>query len=74
MSSSSFPSFRLYSQFLLFKIYFLYVVLKGSKYKIEFVCTGMVTDIKLEKSWCYVSCPRCTKKLQRTVSSLRDLQ
>ncbi|CAN6885232.1 unnamed protein product, partial [Brassica oleracea var. botrytis] len=35
--------------FLLFKVYFLYVVLKGSKYKIEFVCTGMVTDIKLEK-------------------------
>ncbi|KAL0686894.1 hypothetical protein Bca4012_086571 [Brassica carinata] len=49
-------------------------LLRGSKYKIEFVCTGMVTDIKLEKSWCYVSCPRCTKKLQRTVSSLRDLQ
>ncbi|RID46425.1 hypothetical protein BRARA_I03085 [Brassica rapa] len=41
---------------------------------IEFVCTGMVTDIKLEKGWCYVSCSRCTKKLQRTVSSLRDLQ
>ncbi|CAN6921558.1 unnamed protein product, partial [Brassica oleracea] len=35
--------------FLLFKVYLLYVVLKGSKYKIEFVCTGMVTDIKLEK-------------------------
>ncbi|KAH0900794.1 hypothetical protein HID58_040297 [Brassica napus] len=25
-------------------------LLRGSKYKIEFVCTGMVTDIKLEKS------------------------
>ncbi|KAG5376523.1 hypothetical protein IGI04_041119 [Brassica rapa subsp. trilocularis] len=41
---------------------------------IELVCTGMVTDINMEKDWCYVSCSRCTKKLQRTVSSLRDLQ
>lgn len=30
--------------------------------EIEFVCTGKVTEIKMDKGWCYVSCSRCTKK------------
>ncbi|WZZ53934.1 hypothetical protein YC2023_054041 [Brassica napus] len=28
-----------------------------------------VTGFNMDKGWCYVSCSRCTKKLQRTVSS-----
>ncbi|KAF8096726.1 hypothetical protein N665_0303s0049 [Sinapis alba] len=36
---------------------------------IEFVCTGKVTGIRLDRGWCYVSCSSCSKKLQRTVSS-----
>ncbi|KAF3601106.1 hypothetical protein F2Q69_00038125 [Brassica cretica] len=31
--------------------------------EIDFVCTGRVTGIKMEKEWCYVSCSNCDKKL-----------
>ncbi|KAH0926283.1 hypothetical protein HID58_018539 [Brassica napus] len=37
--------------------------------KVEFVCPMKVTGFNMDKGWCYVSCSRCTKKLQRTVSS-----
>uniref|UniRef100_A0A0D3E641 Replication factor A C-terminal domain-containing protein n=1 Tax=Brassica oleracea var. oleracea TaxID=109376 RepID=A0A0D3E641_BRAOL len=28
---------------------------------IEFICTGRVTRVDLEKGWCYVACSECTK-------------
>nr|VDD05465.1 unnamed protein product [Brassica oleracea] len=34
--------------------------------KVEFVCPMKVTGFNMDKGWCYVSCSRCTKKLQRT--------
>ncbi|KAH0860183.1 hypothetical protein HID58_088444, partial [Brassica napus] len=37
--------------------------------EVEFVCPMKVTGFNMDKGWCYVSCSRCTKKLQRTVSS-----
>ena len=40
---------------------------------IDFICTGKVTGIKLDKGWCYVSCAKCFKKLHRSVSSLTCL-
>ncbi|KAH0871894.1 hypothetical protein HID58_078916, partial [Brassica napus] len=36
-----------------------------NEFEIEFVCTGMVSEIKMDKGWCYVH-----KNLQRTVSFL----
>ena len=40
---------------------------------IDFICTGKVTEIKVDKGWCYVSCSKCFKKLHRSVSSLTCL-
>ncbi|XP_048600449.1 uncharacterized protein LOC125585337 isoform X2 [Brassica napus] len=40
---------------------------------IDFICTGKVTGIKLDKGWCYVSCAKCFRKLHRSVSSLTCL-
>ncbi|KAF3492723.1 hypothetical protein DY000_02053302 [Brassica cretica] len=36
---------------------------------IDFICNERVTDIKMDKGWCYVSFSSCAKKLQRTASS-----
>ncbi|KAG2300062.1 hypothetical protein Bca52824_036534 [Brassica carinata] len=36
---------------------------------IDFICTGKVTGIKMDKGWCYVSCSNCYRKLQRSFSS-----
>ncbi|CAH8329587.1 unnamed protein product [Eruca vesicaria subsp. sativa] len=36
---------------------------------IDFICTGQVTHIDVEKGWCYVACSVCAKKLERIVSS-----
>ena len=41
--------------------------------EIDFICAGKVTGVKLDKGWCYVSCSKCFKKLQRSVSSLTCL-
>ncbi|XP_048597089.1 uncharacterized protein LOC106371438 isoform X5 [Brassica napus] len=37
---------------------------------IDFVCTGRVVRLDVDKGWCYVACAKCSKKLQRTVSAL----
>ena len=37
---------------------------------IDFICSGKVTGVKLDKGWCYVSCSKCFKKLHRSVSTL----
>ncbi|WZY93428.1 hypothetical protein YC2023_065757 [Brassica napus] len=42
---------------------------EGLIQEVEFVCPMKVTGFNMDKGWCYVSCSRCTKKLQRTVSS-----
>ncbi|XP_022544516.1 uncharacterized protein BNAA01G30200D isoform X1 [Brassica napus] len=41
--------------------------------EIDFICTGRVTGIKMDKGWCYVSCSHCAKKLQLTVASFTCL-
>ncbi|KAF8084654.1 hypothetical protein N665_0708s0012 [Sinapis alba] len=39
----------------------------------QVICTGRVTEIKMDKGWCNVSCSNCAKKLQRTVASFTCL-
>lgn len=34
------------------------------------ICIGKVSGINLDKGWCYVSCSKCSRKLQRSVSTL----
>ncbi|KAH0916377.1 hypothetical protein HID58_030823, partial [Brassica napus] len=36
-------------------------VISASSQEIDFICTGKVTGIKLDKGLCYVSCSNCTK-------------
>ncbi|KAL0688251.1 hypothetical protein Bca4012_087928 [Brassica carinata] len=45
-------------------------VVTATSQEIDFICAGKVTGVKLDKGWCYVSCSKCFKKLQRSVSSL----
>ncbi|KAG5385954.1 hypothetical protein IGI04_037424 [Brassica rapa subsp. trilocularis] len=37
--------------------------------EIDFLCTGRVSRVEADKGWCYVACSKCSKKLQRTVTS-----
>ena len=37
--------------------------------EIDFLCTGKVVRVDMEKGWCYVACSKCSKKLQRTESA-----
>ncbi|KAF3538300.1 hypothetical protein F2Q69_00024179 [Brassica cretica] len=48
-------------------------VVTATSQEIDFICAGKVTGIKLDKGWCYVSCSKCFKKLQRSFSSLTCL-
>ncbi|CAH8356247.1 unnamed protein product [Eruca vesicaria subsp. sativa] len=45
-------------------------VLTAASQEADFICAGEVTGIKFDKGWCYVSCSKCFKKLQRSDSSL----
>ncbi|CAN7076963.1 unnamed protein product [Brassica oleracea var. botrytis] len=36
-------------------------VITAPSQNIEFICTGRVTRVDLEKGWCYVACSECTK-------------
>uniref|UniRef100_A0A0D3BP58 Replication factor A C-terminal domain-containing protein n=1 Tax=Brassica oleracea var. oleracea TaxID=109376 RepID=A0A0D3BP58_BRAOL len=36
-------------------------VITAPSRNIEFICTGRVTGVDLEKGWCYVTCSECTK-------------
>ncbi|KAG5387858.1 hypothetical protein IGI04_029399 [Brassica rapa subsp. trilocularis] len=40
-------------------------VVTATSQEIDFICAGKVTGVKLDKGWCYVSCSKCFKKLQR---------
>ncbi|KAG2313994.1 hypothetical protein Bca52824_017116 [Brassica carinata] len=42
----------------------------ASSQEIDFICTGKVGRVDIDKGWCYVACSKCSKKLQRTVSAL----
>ncbi|KAF8049881.1 hypothetical protein N665_2102s0004 [Sinapis alba] len=44
-------------------------VISAQTQDIDFICSGRVTGIKMDKGWCYVACSKCTKKLQRTASA-----
>ncbi|CAF1710370.1 unnamed protein product [Brassica napus] len=37
--------------------------------EIDFLCTARVSRVEADKGWCYVACSKCSKKLQRTVTS-----
>ncbi|RIA03960.1 hypothetical protein BRARA_K01849 [Brassica rapa] len=37
--------------------------------EIDFLCTARVSRVESDKGWCYVACSKCSKKLQRTVTS-----
>ncbi|XP_033137007.1 uncharacterized protein LOC103841209 isoform X2 [Brassica rapa] len=37
--------------------------------EIDFLCTGRVSRVEADKGWCYVACSKCSKKLQRIVTS-----
>lgn len=37
--------------------------------EIDFLCTARVSQVEADKGWCYVACSKCSKKLQRTVTS-----
>ncbi|KAF2565680.1 hypothetical protein F2Q68_00024907 [Brassica cretica] len=36
---------------------------------IDFLCTGRVSRVETDNGWCYVACSKCSKKMQRSVSS-----
>ncbi|CAN6977247.1 unnamed protein product [Brassica rapa subsp. trilocularis] len=56
--------------FLYIKIVFLlHVMLMLKQQEIDFLCTGRVSRVEADKGWCYVACSKCSKKLQRTVTS-----
>ncbi|KAG2283300.1 hypothetical protein Bca52824_054520 [Brassica carinata] len=40
-------------------------IISASSQEIDFICTGKVTGIKLDKGLCYVSCSNCTKSSKR---------
>ncbi|XP_013613858.1 PREDICTED: uncharacterized protein LOC106320029 [Brassica oleracea var. oleracea] len=44
-------------------------VITAPSQDIDFICSGKVTGIKMDNGWCYVSCSKCCRKLQRSVSS-----
>lgn len=37
-------------------------VMTAPSQDINFMCSGKVTGIKMDKGWCYVGCSKCTKK------------
>ncbi|KAL0826190.1 hypothetical protein Bca101_049867 [Brassica carinata] len=44
-------------------------IITAEPQKIGFICTGKVTCIKAANVWCYISCSKCARKLQRSASS-----
>ncbi|KAH0868170.1 hypothetical protein HID58_075192 [Brassica napus] len=45
-------------------------ITSATSQEIDFICTGKVVRLDVDKGWCYVTCAKCSKKLQRTVSAL----
>ncbi|CAH8383481.1 unnamed protein product, partial [Eruca vesicaria subsp. sativa] len=39
-----------------------FVITTPSQIDIDFMCFGKVSDINMDKGWCYVACSKCTKK------------
>ena len=50
-------------------VFALYMSLIHMMQEIDFLCTGKVVRVDMEKGWCYVACSKCSKKLQRTESA-----
>ncbi|KAF8102821.1 hypothetical protein N665_0193s0005 [Sinapis alba] len=46
-------------------------VITAPSQDIDFICTVKMNGINMEKGWCYVSCSKCARKLQRTASSFK---
>ncbi|CAG7864718.1 unnamed protein product [Brassica rapa] len=44
-------------------------IVSAESQEIDFLCTGKVVRVDMEKGWCYVACSKCSKKLQRTESA-----
>ncbi|KAL0706077.1 hypothetical protein Bca4012_072503 [Brassica carinata] len=49
-------------------------IASASSQEIDFICTGKVVRLDVDKGWCYVACSKCSKKLQRTVSALECMR
>uniref|UniRef100_A0A0D3BNF3 DUF223 domain-containing protein n=1 Tax=Brassica oleracea var. oleracea TaxID=109376 RepID=A0A0D3BNF3_BRAOL len=45
-------------------------ITSATSQEIDFICTGKVVRLDVDKGWCYVACAKYSKKLQRTVSAL----
>ena len=44
-------------------------MLMFKQHEIDFLITERVSRVEADKGWCYVVCSKCSKKLQRTVTS-----
>ncbi|XP_018461150.2 uncharacterized protein LOC108832149 [Raphanus sativus] len=44
-------------------------IVSAASQEIDFLCTGRVDRVDLDKGWCYVACSVCSKKLKQTVSA-----
>ncbi|XP_013614348.1 PREDICTED: uncharacterized protein LOC106320521 isoform X4 [Brassica oleracea var. oleracea] len=49
-------------------------ITSATSQEIDFICTGKVVRLDVDKGWCYVTCAKCSQKLQRTVSALECTQ
>lgn len=47
----------------------MYLIIANAMQEIDFLCTGRVDRVDLDKGWCYVACSVCSKKLKQTVSA-----
>ncbi|XP_033148399.1 uncharacterized protein LOC103867765 isoform X2 [Brassica rapa] len=39
----------------------LFVILISHMYDIDFICTGRVARVDMDKGWCYAACSKCSK-------------
>ncbi|XP_009119192.1 uncharacterized protein LOC103844164 isoform X2 [Brassica rapa] len=46
-----------------------FITTDSPQQEIDFLCTARVSRVESDKGWCYVACSKCSKKLQRTVTS-----
>ncbi|CAN6868672.1 unnamed protein product [Brassica oleracea] len=44
-------------------------VLNSPPQSIEFLCKARIVSLETTNGWCYISCAKCSKKLQRGISS-----
>ncbi|KAG2309649.1 hypothetical protein Bca52824_029397 [Brassica carinata] len=48
-------------------------VLESPPQTIEFLCRAKIASLEATNGWCYISCAKCSKKLQRGNSSFTCL-